>query len=67
MIEHHTDPEKTDNDDDSLEQRAFDDLDIIAELSKYALTKFESGDFDQAEWALRAINTRATQWEDPYQ
>lgn len=47
----------------SLEQKAFEDLDAIAEISENALAELSTGDLDALEGSLEAINDRATQWE----
>ena len=49
---------------DTLEQKAFDDLDALAEISENALAELSTGDLDALEGSIRAINDRATQWED---
>lgn len=48
----------------SLEQKAFDDLDDIDELSEEALVHLSRGDLDSVEQVLRLINDTASAWED---
>lgn len=50
---------------DPLEQRALSDLDAIAEVSDNALAEIAAGNLDALEESLRAINERATAWDDP--
>lgn len=48
-----------------LEQKAYDDLDAIAEIADNALAELSTGDLDALEGSIRAIHDRASAWEDP--
>lgn len=49
---------------ESLEQKAFDDLDDIDELSEEALAHLSRGDLESVEQVLRLINDKAGAWEE---
>lgn len=51
---------------DTLEQKAFDDLDAIAEMSKHAIAELEVGNLDGLEDTIKAIHNRASAWEDEH-
>lgn len=50
---------------DSLEQRAYNDLDIIAETAKDGLDALEHTDMNGVRSALESIRDRAGAWDDP--
>lgn len=52
-----------DTSDQTLEERAFQDLDAIALISKHALNELDTGQLDELEDSLRAIHDRAESWE----
>jgi hypothetical protein len=54
-----------DTDDKTLEQRAFEDLDVIALLSKHALNELSTGDLDGLEDTIRSIHDHADAWHEP--
>lgn len=55
----------SDENEQSLEQKAFEDLDLIHGLADAALVAVEVGDDDAAETVLEEIRSIAKEWEDP--
>lgn len=52
-------------DEQSLERKAFDDLDAINEIVDHALAELDTGELDPLYDSLQAIKNRAHSWEDP--
>lgn len=48
-----------------LEQKAFEDLDIIRQTAEDGLDSLDHTDLNGVESALRSIRDRAAAWEDP--
>jgi hypothetical protein len=54
-----------DTDKKTLEQKAFQDLDAIALISKHALCELDAGDLDGLEDTIRSIHDHADAWHEP--
>lgn len=50
-----------------LEDKLFDDIDLIAELSEHAIAELDTGDLDGLENTIEEINEIAQSWDDNYE
>jgi len=48
-----------------LEERLYDDIDLIRKLSEHGIAELKAGDLDGLEETIHEINEIAKAWEDP--